>query len=117
MLEQARVKGVLVADPTPPLNRTQLVNGRIMHLLDWQGEPRPPLVLLHGALLHAHVWDFFSLDMRQHFHIRALDLPGHGDSEWASDADYSRPRVAADIVDLITQLDLSGLVLVGHSFG
>src|SRR5262249_6314773 len=71
----------------------------------------------HGALLQAHVWDFFSLDMRREFHIHALDLPGHGESDWEPEQDYSRARVTGDIVELIEQLDLSSLVLVGHSFG
>ena len=74
-------------------------------------------MLLHGALLQAHVWDFFSLDMRQDYHVRSVDLPGHGDSQWAADGDYSRARVADHIVGLIEHLDLRSLVLVGHSFG
>jgi esterase len=114
---EARRKGVRVADPTPPLRRTCTVNGLGLHLLDWQGDHRPPLLLLHGALLQGHVWDFFSLDMRQDFHIRSVDLPGHGDSQWAADGDYSRARVADHIVGLIEHLDLRSLVLVGHSFG
>ena len=71
VVEEARRKGVVVADPTPPASRTCVVNGLRLHLLDWQGEGRPPMLLLHGALLNAHVWDDFSLDMRQHFHIHA----------------------------------------------
>jgi pimeloyl-ACP methyl ester carboxylesterase len=88
-----------------------------LNVLDWQGNATRPLLLLHGALLHAHVWDFFSLHMRQDFHIRAVDLPGHGDSAWAADKDYSRARVATDIATLVQQLDLRSLVIVGHSFG
>ncbi|MBV8714947.1 MAG: alpha/beta fold hydrolase [Chloroflexi bacterium] len=115
-LEAARRKGVYVADPTPPVRRTCVVNGHTLNFLDWEGDG-PPLLLLHGALLQAHVWDFFSLDMREHFHIRALDLPGHGDSGWAPDGDYSRARVSADVKVLIEQLDLTDAVLLGHSFG
>jgi pimeloyl-ACP methyl ester carboxylesterase len=116
-LEAARSKGVFVADPTPPSRRTYLVNGRALHLLDWHSGGGPPVLLLHGALLQAHVWDFFCLDMRQQFHIRAVDLPGHGDSGWAPNGDYSRARVSEDIVALIQHLDLNEVVLVGHSFG
>jgi esterase len=113
----ARRKGVFVADATPPASRTCMVNGLNLHFLDWQGSDLPPLLLLHGALLQSHVWDFFSLDMRQRFHIRALDLPGHGDSDWAADGDYTRARVTTDVASLIEQLDLRSLVLVGHSLG
>ena len=116
-VEAAYRKGVFVANPAPPVRKTCLVNGMSLNYLDWESNGQPPMLLLHGALLQAHVWDFFSLDMRQHFHIRAVDLPGHGDSGWAPDGDYSRVRGCAHVVALIQQLDLSELVLVGHSFG
>ncbi len=116
-VEAARRKGVSVADATPPVRRTCAVNGLAVRFLDWQTDRSEPMLLLHGALLQAHVWDFFSLDMRRQFHIHALDLPGHGDSDWATDSDYSRGRVSRDMAALIRQLDLASLVLVGHSFG
>lgn len=110
---EAHRKGVHVSDPAPPLSKTCLGT----HFLDWQGQGLPPMLLLHGALLQAHVWDFFNLDLREHFHIYSVDLPGHGDSEWHPDRDYSRGRAAEQIVGLIEQLDLRSLVLIGHSFG
>ena len=113
----AERKGVHVADPTPPRRVSCTVNGLKLNLLDWQGDHRPQMLLLHGALLQSHLWDFFCLDMRQHFHIRALDLPGHGDSDWARDGDYSRARVAREIVSLVEQLRMKSFILVGHSFG
>ena len=113
----AQRKGIVVTDASPPHSHTSIVNGLPLHYLDWSGAGTPPLVLLHGALLHAHVWDFFSLAMRTRFHIRAVDLPGHGETAWASDRDYSRARAANDVATLIEQLDLRSLVLVGHSFG
>jgi pimeloyl-ACP methyl ester carboxylesterase len=115
--EAAQRKGVFVADAAPPDRQICAVDGRNIHFLDWHGDHTPPMLLLHGALLQAHVWDFWSLDMRQHFHIRAVDLPGHGSSDWAPDGDYTRARVAAHVVTLIEQLDLRSLVLLGHSLG
>jgi esterase len=117
MLEAAQRIDIDVADRTPPSMHAYAVNDLSLNLLDWGGDERPPMLLLHGALLHAHVWDFFSLQMRQRFHIRAVDLPGHGDSGWAADGEYSRARVVNDMVALIEQLDLQNLTLIGHSFG
>jgi esterase len=116
-VREAQRKEISVWDETPPTNRTCVVNGVRLHYLDWGGDDRPPLVLIHGARTNAHAWDFFSLEMRQDFHIYAIDLPGHGDSEWATDADYSRARMAADVVGLIEELGLESLVLFGHSLG
>lgn len=117
VVEAARRKQLCVADETPPVRRNCLVNRTTLHFLDWGDGDRPAMLLLHGALLQSHVWDFFCLDMRQHFHIRALDLPGHGNSDWATDGDYSRARVASDVASLIEQLELKAVTLVGHSFG
>jgi pimeloyl-ACP methyl ester carboxylesterase len=94
-----------------------LAHGRRLHYLDWGGTGRLPLVLLHGAWTTAHAWDFFSLELREHFHVHAVDLPGHGDSDWSPERDYSRERLATDIAALIDQLDLQSLVLIGHSLG
>ncbi len=116
-VREAQRKDIQVWDETPPANRTCLVNGLRLHYLDWGGEDRPPLVLVHGARVNAHAWDFFSMEMRQYLHIYAVDLPGHGDSEWASDADYSRSRLAADVSGLIEHLSLESVVLIGHSLG
>ena len=117
MLEAAERKGISISDASPPLRRMCVANGLRLHFMDWGGSHLPPMLLLHGALLQAHLWDFFSLEMRQQFHIHALDLPGHGDSQWTADGNYSRPRVAAAVARLIEELDLKSLVLVGHSFG
>lgn len=118
VVEAARRKGVFAPDATPPVRRRCVIDGLSLNCLDWQGAAGlPRMLLLHGALLQAHVWDFFSLDMRQQFHIHALDLPGHGDSDWEPNGDYSRATTAARVMGLIQQLELTPLVLVGHSFG
>jgi pimeloyl-ACP methyl ester carboxylesterase len=117
MLEAAQRKGISITDTSPPTRRTCLANGLALHFLDWGGEQLPPMLLLHGALLQAHLWDFFSLEMRRQFHIHALDLPGHGDSQWSSDGIYSRPRVADAVARLVEKLDLTSLIVIGHSFG
>jgi esterase len=115
---EARRRDISVWDDTPPSNCTRLVNGLSLHYLDWGGDPaKPAMVLIHGARVNAHAWDFFSLEMRQDFHIYAIDLPGHGDSEWPADGDYSRSRLAADVSGLLDQLGLESMVLIGHSLG
>src|SRR5207247_776310 len=40
-----------------PLDRSLLVNGLRLHALDWGGDGRPPLLLLHGFTGHAHAWE------------------------------------------------------------
>jgi esterase len=116
-LADAHRKGIDVTDATPPESVFADIEGARLHFLDWQSDAPQHLLLLHGALLNAHVWDLFCLGMRDGSHIRALDLPGHGDSQWLGAERYTRPRTHAFVDGLIHHLDLRSLILVGHSFG
>lgn len=117
LLDGARAQGLAFVDPAPPADRFQSVDGLRLHYLDWGIAGQPPLVLVHGRAVTAHTWDFFSLAMRPHFHVFALDQRGHGDSAWAPDGDYRRERHADDLVSFVDHLGLDGMVLVGHSLG
>ena len=98
-----------------PRDRYLLVNGLRLHLLDWGGDGRPPLLLLHGFTGHAHAWDTLSIALQPHFHVYALDQRGHGDSD---PADVYNPMVAfEDLSGVVDQLRLSPLIMVGLSMG
>lgn len=78
------------------------------------------VLLIHGNSLSAKS---FSKQMDgpigKKFHLIAVDLPGHGDSLPAIDPrnNYSIPGYAEVVLALIMHLNLSKLVLVGHSLG
>jgi pimeloyl-ACP methyl ester carboxylesterase len=84
---------------------------------DYGQDAKPALVLVHGALDHARNWDWVARTFREHYHVYALDLRGHGNSAWAPGATYS---VAEHVLDLSALLDVIGdfpIRLVGHSLG
>ena len=56
-----------------PRDRDVVANGVRLHLLDWGGEGRTPLLLLHGFTGHAHAWDTLSIALQPHFHVYALE--------------------------------------------
>src|SRR3989442_4132963 len=98
-----------------PFDRDITVNGLRLRLLDWGGEGRTPLLLLHGFTGHAHAWDTLSIALQPHFHVLALDERGHGDSD---PADVYNPMVAfEDLSGVVDQLRLSPLIIVGLSMG
>lgn len=92
-------------------------NGIRLHVLEWGTQTERPVLLLHGGSAHAHWWTFVAPALVHHHRVLAVDLRGHGDSEWAEPPDYAIATHAADIVALAAALDLDQLRLVGHSLG
>jgi len=78
------------------------------------------VLLIHGNSLSAKSFrKQIDGPLGKKFHSIAVDLPGHGDSLPAIDPrnNYSLPGYAEIILALIIHLNLSKLVLVGHSLG
>ena len=85
--------------------------------LDWGRNDRPVILFLHGGGLTAHTWDVPCLVLRQEYHCVALDLRGHGDSEWSPEMDYRIEAHRDDVEALVEHLGLDQFVLVGMSLG
>lgn len=117
LLESAADLGVGHAPRVRYVSRNVVINHLRLHLLEW-GEPDAPLLLLlHGGNQSAHSWDLVSLHLADRYHIYALDQRGHGDSEWARDAEYAPDQMARDALALIAQEGAAAPIVVGHSMG
>ena len=89
-----------------------------LHYVDWGNHHLPLAILVHGGRDHARNWDAVALDLRDHFHIVAPDLRGHGDSDWAIGGAYSITDHVLDLGQLMDALQPTGPVtLIGHSLG
>src|SRR5947209_18705230 len=88
--------------------------GRASSALVWGAGP-PELVLLHGGGQNAHTWDTVALALGRP--LVAVDLPGHGHSDWRDDHDYSPVMNAADVALAVRQLAPDAQLLVGMSLG
>jgi len=86
------------------------VNGLRLHYLDWGKNSQKTMLLLHGFMAHAHVWDEFVSGFRNRYHIIALDQRGHGDSQWSEDEAYSLDDHFSDIANFIEVLELKDLI-------
>lgn len=88
-----------------------------LHYVDWGNEKAPPLLLIHGGRDHCRNWDWVAESLRDDYHVIAPDLRGHGDSQWMVGGSYSLAEFTYDIVQLIHQLQLAPLTIIGHSMG
>jgi pimeloyl-ACP methyl ester carboxylesterase len=101
----------------PPRDGTLQGAGLRLHYLDWGGAGSRALLFLHGGGLTAHTWDAVCGALRQEHRCVALDLRGHGDSEWSADGAYALDDHAADVAATLEHLGLGRFVLVGMSLG
>lgn len=87
------------------------------HLVEWPGEG-PVVLLCHGFLEHARVWDFVAPSLvAAGFHPYALDWRGHGDSEWVGRGGYYHfADYVADVAGIVRWLG-GRVAVVAHSMG
>ncbi len=76
-----------------------------------------PLLFVHGLGGNGGQWVLQLDAFRPERRAIAFDLRGHGESDPASDGDYSVPALKEDIAAVADQLHLGRFVLVGHSLG
>ena len=86
---------------------------RISALVWGRGEPE--LVLLHGGAQNAHTWDTVALALARP--LVAIDLPGHGHSDWRDDHDYGPRRNAEAVAVALDKLAPHAAAVVGMSLG
>ena len=75
-----------------------------------------PVVLLHGLSQQRHFWGPVISRLR-HRPVLVLDQRGHGDSDAGVDADFTIPRVAADVVEALDAVRADRAHVIGHSWG
>ncbi|MGA9334932.1 MAG: alpha/beta hydrolase [Rudaea sp.] len=84
----------------------------------WGDPALPPLLALHGWLDNAASFDRLAPLLCEHFHIVALDLPGHGQSDWrAPGAWYHFVDYPDDVLAVGDALGWVQFGLLGHSLG
>ena len=76
-----------------------------------------PVLLAHGGGQTRHAWQTCGATLGENgYYALAIDLRGHGESDWAFDGDYSMERFAEDLLDVGDQFQ-EAPVLVGASLG
>lgn len=102
--------------PIKPIREKLISAGDVkLHYVQW-GEQGVPIVCVHGLTANAFCFQALADDLARDHRVIAYDLRGRGDSD-KPDHGYSVPIHAADLSNLIDELELEHPVLMGHSLG
>ncbi len=100
-----------------PAEKFATVNGLKIHYLEWGSAAKPSMILVHGIARMARLFGPVAERLANDFHVIAVDMRGHGDSDWHPDGAYVVEDYTSDIEGLIEQLGLRNVVLWGASTG
>jgi len=112
------VLGLLTAcrpQPQAPTSPATSTDGVEIHY-EVHGTGTPALVFVHGWSCDQSYWkkqiDYFS----QQYSVVTIDLAGHGDSGLNRN-DWTMANFGEDVAAVVSELDLSQVILIGHSMG
>jgi len=84
----------------------------------WGDESLPPMLALHGWLDNAGTFDKLAPLICTHFHIVAIDFPGHGRSGWRPAGTwYHYIDYVSDVIAVAEKSGWNRFSLLGHSLG
>ncbi len=102
--------------PASPTRQIELSAGTIEY--QDTGGDRPPIVLLHGLMMDATLWDQVIADLAVDHRCIAPTLPlGAHRHPMRADADLSLSAVGRLVAELVDRLDLDQVTLVGNDTG
>ncbi len=92
-------------------------SGLTLRYSRWQGGGAP-IVVLHGGGQTRHAWEESCAHLGElGYDVTALDLRGHGESDWSPEQAYALDDFAADVVAALPQLGHERAALLGFSLG
>ena len=83
---------------------------------EWGVADAPPILMAHATGFHGRVWDKTIAAMPDAYRIIAVELRGHGRSQYTKPIDTWQ-SIATDLGELVQSLSLCGAIGVGHSMG
>ncbi len=99
----------------PTSTQKVIANGLNFQLAKWEGAGNNVLGI-HGLTANCRCFDAIAPAICPKNNLMAMDLRGRGLSDKPAEG-YSIPQHCQDIKQIVSQLDLSPLVLMGHSLG
>ncbi|MFT6500545.1 MAG: pimeloyl-ACP methyl ester carboxylesterase [Crocinitomicaceae bacterium] len=74
-----------------------------------------PLMILHGLFGFSDNWQTHGKKLSEYYRVILVDLRNHGHSDWSEQFSYE--IMSDDVKELCDELNLSELILLGHSMG
>ena len=85
---------------------------KLHHRILGEGQP---LVILHGLFGNSDNWQTHARRLSDYFQVILVDQRNHGHSDWNDEMSYD--LMAEDLQELVTELGLERILLLGHSMG
>lgn len=84
----------------------------------WGNKQAPPMLALHGWLDNANSFDPIAPYLMEHYHLIALDFPGHGlSSHLPESGQYHFVDGVLLLIQVIQALNYPKIHILGHSLG
>lgn len=103
--------------PNRQHSRFKRAGGVLWHIQEMGDDAQPMILLLHGSGATTHSFAEIMPLLAQHYHVLALDIPGHGFSSSILDQKPTLPNVAQSIAALLKTLNFTPHMIIGHSAG
>ncbi len=100
----------------PKSLRVPVDSGLTLNVLEWSAEGTA-LLFIHGFSNEAHIWDDVAPLLAPYYRVLAMDLRGHGDSDWHPEGKYDYADMVGDVQSMLDQLGIERVVIVAHSLG
>lgn len=91
--------------------------GISINVTSWGEQEAPACLLIHGLDNNARIWDNIATELSEKYRVYAIDIRGHGDSDWSDSNSYTLQIFLKDIEQVRAYLSLSDFIMVGHSLG
>jgi len=96
------------------LKTTAIKNHNISYLKGGEGET---VMLIHGFTADKYTWIRFADIIVDHYQVIAVDLPGHGESTYSQESNYSIQSQVQYLKQIVDKLGINKMHLVGNSMG
>lgn len=100
-----------------PTRRSHYSDGLRIYYLDWGGNSKKQMLLIHDLGDSSRTWDLIAAKFREEYRVFSVELRGHGHSDRPSDPNYRFEDFYGDISSLALSLNLNNAVVIGHGAG